>query len=85
MIFPGFSWNNIQPQNRKNSTIPRNHGSFFWKQLAGAASEGAQMIYVAMFDEIDEGTAIYKTAHRVPVGESKFISVDDDIPSDHYL
>ena len=85
VVFPGFSWNNMQPAGRPSSTIPRNHGSFFWKQLAGASSEGAQMIYVAMFDEIDEGTAIFKTAHRVPVGESKFIPLDADIPSDHYL
>ena len=73
------------PPGRPSSTIPRNHGSFFWKQLAGATGEGAQMIYVAMFDEIDEGTAIFKTAHRVPLGESKFIPLDADIPSDHYL
>lgn len=85
VVFPGFSWNNMLPSGSPSSTIPRNSGNFFWKQLAGAASEGAQMIYVAMFDEIDEGTAIYKTAHRVPVGSSKFIPVDDDIPSDHYL
>ena len=87
VVFPGFSWNNMLPPGRPNSTIPRNHGSFFWKQLAGAAAEGARMIYIAMFDEIDEGTAIYKTVHsdKLPVGPSKFIPIDDDIPSDHYL
>ena len=85
VVFPGFSWNNMLPPDRPSSTIPRNKGSFFWKQLSGAASQGAEMIYVAMFDEIDEGTAIFKTAHQVPVGESKFIPVDKDISSDHYL
>lgn len=85
VVFPGFSWNNMLPSGRPSSTIPRNSGSFFWKQLSGAAAQGAQMIYVAMFDEIDEGTAIFKVAHRVPVGDSKFIPTDDDIPSDHYL
>ena len=85
VVFPGFSWNNMYP-NSKNSFIPRNHGNFFWKQLSGAASEGARMIYVAMFDEIDEGTAIFKTAHRVPVGDgSKFVPLDEDISSDHFL
>lgn len=85
VVFPGFSWYNMYP-NSANSSISRNHGNFFWKQLAGAAAEGAQMIYVAMFDEIDEGTAIFKCAHRVPIGEgSKFLPIDDDIPSDHYL
>ena len=72
--------------NSMNSFIPRNHGNFFWKQLSGAISEGAQMIYIAMFDEIDEGTAIFKTVHKVPVCKgSKFVPLDDDIPSDHYL
>ena len=85
VVFPGFSWNNMLPPGRPSSTIPRNSGKFFWKQLSGAANEGAEMIYVAMFDEIDEGTAIFKTAHRVPVGESVFIPVDEDIPTDHYL
>lgn len=85
VVFPGFSWNNMLPPGRPSSTIPRNHGNFFWKQLAGAASSGTQMIYVAMFDEIDEGTAIFKVAKRVPAGESKFIPLDDDIPSDYYL
>lgn len=85
VVFPGFSWNNMLPPGRPSSTIPRNSGKFFWKQLEGAVSEGAQMIYVAMFDEIDEGTAIYKTAKKVPVGDSKFIPIDDDIPNDHYL
>jgi hypothetical protein len=85
VVFPGFSWNNMLPPGRPSSTILRNHGNFFWKQLSGAASEGAQMIYVAMFDEIDEGTAIFKIARRVPVGASKFVPLDDDIPVDHYL
>lgn len=84
VVFPGFSWNNMRP-GAPSSTIPRNSGSFFWKQLSGAANEGAEMIYVAMFDEIDEGTAIFKTAKEVPVGESKFIPIDADIRNDHYL
>jgi hypothetical protein len=38
-----------------------------------------------MFDEVDEGTAIFKCANNVPIGEnSKFITFDG-LPSDHYL
>jgi glycoprotein endo-alpha-1,2-mannosidase len=84
VVFPGFSWDNLFPKGK--SLIARNHGIFYWKQLAGASGQGAQMIYVAMFDEIDEGTAIFKTAHKVPVCEgSKFVALDADIPTDHYL
>lgn len=83
-VFPGFSWHNMKPESPTNQ-IPRNNGSFFWKQLSGAISVGSEMLYVAMFDEIDEGTAIFKCAHNVPVGKSVFVPIDKEIPSDYYL
>jgi len=43
------------------------------------------MIYVAMFDEIDEGTAIFKCATKVPVGKSTFVPIEEGVKSDHYL
>jgi len=84
VVFPGFSWYNMYSDKNSN-IIDRNNGHFFWKQLKGATSQGAEMIYVAMFDEIDEATAIFKIARKVPVGDSKFVTPGDDIPSDHYL
>lgn len=84
LVFPGFSWGNMKGQDH-NSFIPRNKGSFLWKQLMGAIRAGAEMIYVAMFDEVDEGTAIFKCAKKVPVGESTFIPVEEEVESDHYL
>ena len=51
----------------------------------GGYSCGAEMIYVAMFDEIDEGTAIFKCAKKVPVGESLFVPLEEEVESDHYL
>jgi hypothetical protein len=42
------------------------------------------MAYVAMFDEMDEGTAIFKTTNHPPVGEVKFLA-DPSLPTDHYL
>jgi len=83
-VFPGFSWHNMKPEYPSNQ-IPRNKGNFFWTQMAGAISVGAEMIYVAMFDEIDEGTAIFKCAHEVPVGESIFVPIESDIPTDYYM
>ena len=49
--------------------IPRLGGQFLWTQFLGAKQVGARMVYVAMFDEVDEGTAIFKCANDVPVGE----------------
>ena len=68
-----------------NSFIPRNKGSFLWKQMMGAIRAGAEMIYVAMFDEIDEGTAIFKCAKEVPTGKSTFVPIEEGVESDHYL
>ena len=83
-VFPGFSWHNMKPEYPSNQ-IPRNKGNFFWTQMGGAISVGAEMIYVAMFDEIDEGTAIFKCAHEVPVGESVFVPIEEETPTDYYL
>jgi glycoprotein endo-alpha-1,2-mannosidase len=82
-VFPGFSWHNMKGDG--SDKIPRNKGEFFWKQISGAIESGAEMIYVAMFDEIDEGTAIMKCAHTVPVGKSIFVPYEREVPSDHYL
>ena len=55
-----------------------------WAQLAAAKRSGAKMAYVAMFDEMDEGTQIFKVAKNVPIGESPLLSYGD-LPSDFYL
>ena len=34
--------------------IPRLQGRFFWSQITAAKRAGADMLYVAMFDEVDE-------------------------------
>ena len=86
LCFPGFSWRNM-PNNARSAQIARNGGKFFWRQLSNAIKIGAEMLYIAMFDEIDEGTAIFKCAHEVPVAApgSTFVPVDPEIKSDHYL
>jgi hypothetical protein len=43
------------------------------------------MLYVAMFDEVNEGTAIFKCTDNPPVSDvAKFVGMDG-LPSDHYL
>lgn len=89
-VTPGFSWHNLSklefPDDVKPvGSIPRQSGRFFWQQLSTAMLAGAEMIYVAMFDEVDEGTAIFKATDNPPVSDTaKFIGMDGQ-PSDHYL
>jgi len=45
---------------------------------------GAEMLYVTIFDEIDEGTAIYKVPNNFPVGASAFVTYEG-LPSDFYM
>jgi hypothetical protein len=83
VVFPGFSWHNMRPES-KLDVIPRRGGEFLWRQLVGAKRAGAGMVYLAMFDEMDEATAIFKCTSDPPVGESPFVTYGD-LPSDHYL
>lgn len=87
LCYPGFSWKNLNAGSEETLFIPRNKGAFLWTQLAYAVEVGAEMIYVAMFDEIDEGTAIFKCAGRVPVREAgtEFVPLEDGVSNDHYL
>jgi len=86
LAFPGFSWKNMNGPRARS--IPRDRGNFFWEQVAAAKEAGAQMLYIAMFDEMNEGTAIFKCATKshVPLnGNGSFVGIDDDLGSDYYL
>ncbi len=86
VAFPGFSWHNLKPEAPLDA-IPRLGGRFFWSQVVAAKRAGAGMLYVAMFDEVDEGTAIFKATNTPPVGpggETRFITYEG-LPADHYL
>jgi hypothetical protein len=83
VIFPGFSWHNLKVD-RPLDQIPRLQGHFFWRQVYENLQLDARMFYVAMFDEVDEGTAIFKVHPDPPVGESPFLHYNG-LPSDHYM
>jgi hypothetical protein len=83
VVFPGFSWHNMRPKAPLDQ-IPRLGGQFLWTQLCEAKKAGCAMIYVAMFDEMNEGTAIFKCTNAPPIGASPFLSLEG-LPSDHYL
>ena len=83
VVFPGFSWHNLK--GKPLGQIPRLKGEFLWSQAIAAQNMGARMIYIAMFDEVDEGTAIFKCTNDPPVGEGVSFLTYDGLPSDHYL
>lgn len=88
VIWPGFSWHNLNggPLNQ----VPRHAGAFYWRQAYDAMKEGCTIIYGAMFDEMDEGTAMFKlapSAAQLPA-QGTFVPLNADgtnLPSDWYL
>jgi len=87
VLFPGFSWHNMNDGERPLDQIPRLKGLFFWKQMVAAKAAGATMFYIAMFDEIDEGTAIFKCDNHPPLcpGTTTVFLTYEGLPADHYL
>lgn len=89
VIFPGFSWRNLtiaEGDPKPLNQIPRVGGRLFWAQAVAIKNAGLDMAYVAMFDEMNEGTCVLKCTDNPPVGKSSFLSYDiDRLPSDHYL
>lgn len=83
VMYPGFAWTNLKGKGAARDTIPRLGGEFFWRQFATAADLGVEMAYVAMFDEVDEGTAIFKVTNTPPK-EATFATYDG-LPADWYL
>ena len=83
VVFPGFSWFNMF--GKQFDAIPRLKGEFLWSQLVAAKRAGSKMIYVAMFDEVDEGTAIFKCANEVPTGDQVRFLTYEGLSSDFYL
>jgi hypothetical protein len=89
VVFPGFSWHNLNPTAPLNR-IPRRGGRFYWRQVERALQTGNTMLYGAMFDEVDEGTAMFKVAasrDQAPA-DVAVVTLDADgepLPSDWYL
>ena len=83
VIYPGFGWTNLKGQDRARDTIPRLGGEFFWRQFTTASELGVDMAYVAMFDEVDEGTAIFKVSNTPPI-QAQFQTLEN-LPTDWYL
>ncbi len=89
VIFPGFSWHNLKRESVMNQ-IPRLGGKFLWRQAYNARAAGAGMLKIAMFDEVNEGTAVFKiapTRAQAP-DQGAWLTLDADglnLPADWYL
>jgi hypothetical protein len=69
--------------------VPRLGGRFWWAQAQEISALKCNMVFGAMFDEMDESTAIFKLANSTEApAEMKFVTVDADgadLPDDWYL
>lgn len=89
VIFPGFSWHNLN-RNSPENQIPRLGGRFLWRQAYNARSAGALFVKIAMFDEVNEGTAIFKavSSRKQAPRPGYWLTLDADgyqLPDDWYL
>ncbi len=83
VVYPGFSWDNLQNLAPGSSLIPRRGGKFLWEQFRALSELHVDTICVAMFDEVDEGTAIFKVTSTPPL-PGHFVTYEG-FPSDWYL
>jgi hypothetical protein len=68
-VKPGFSWANLKHIPAGDTSLaytPRDGGLHYWKQLSNAAKAGSDRLFVGMFDEYDEATAIMPMSDDPP-------------------
>ena len=82
VVYPGFSWKNLK-NNPLSLIMPRNKGKFYQQQFKTISKLKIDMVYVAMFDEVNEGTAIFKVTNNPPT-QGKFLTYEN-MPTDEYL
>ncbi len=90
VISPGASTLHLRDSDDMYNWTPREGGHFIWNQLYQVRKMGSPFVYVAMFDEVDEGTAMYKMAEtpaELPVGAQQVpLNIDGyRLPDDWYL
>ena len=90
VISPGASTLHLRDSDDMYNWTPREGGHFIWNQLYEVRKMGSPFVYVAMFDEVDEGTAMYKMAEtpaELPVGAQQVpLNIDGyRLPDDWYL
>ena len=76
VVYPGFSWDNLQRLPPGTSHIPAAEDDFCGNSFTRLSKLGADSVYVAMFDEVDEGTAIFKVTSDPPT-QGHFVGTKD--------
>jgi hypothetical protein len=89
-LFPGYSQSNAIRGVKKPNEIPRLGGDFIWQQAVAAKNAGAGAMKIAMFDEVNEATAMFKVVSKrsQSPAEGFWLALDGDgkdLPSDWYL
>jgi hypothetical protein len=65
-------------------SVPRRMGNYLWEQFIQASKKGViNSAFIAMFDEINEGTQIFKVTNKPPV-QAPFITYEG-ATNDYYL
>ncbi|MGB6220524.1 glycoside hydrolase family 71/99-like protein [Haloferula sp.] len=64
--WPGFSWHNLYRLEPDTQYTPRAGGDFYWDRIYNAVACGADQIFLGMFDEYDEATAIMPMSDNPP-------------------
>ncbi|KAI1387107.1 uncharacterized protein F4822DRAFT_273740 [Hypoxylon trugodes] len=85
VVWPGGSSSNANP-NEAFDHFPRFNGTFYQKQLDGAVNLKPSFVFGAMFDEVNEGTAVLPVLRNreLPTNQ-RFLGIDDDMEPDYYL
>jgi len=84
VVFPAVSCNNLKHEPWGKHTTPRRGGNFLWEQFHTLSTMGGiDTVYLAMFDEMDEGTAILKVTNTPPT-QAHFLTYEG-LPSDWYM
>lgn len=81
--WPGFSWHNLKQLVPLDQYTARAGGAFYWQTLRQAVEVGAEQIFLGMFDEYDEGTAIMPMSDNPPLPHGEwghYITNEGDDP-----
>ena len=77
VVYPGFSWDNLKGKPPGTTTIPRRKGELpVGTVLRTLRRLGVDSAFVAMFDEVDEATAIFKVSEFAPETKRNFLGLE---------